>query len=137
MDIEEFRVTDVLGQKSLITVCPISKHSSEGDRHEEASLLALSHLAVKLSGLRVDTEYICDVSVITEHQHPDYAVNWHHPDRQTLPDNHRFLQTEAKGSQGGFPETSHHKETAVKFNFCEFMANTNSNMTCETEYISL
>lgn len=130
-------MTDVLGQKSIIAACPISKQSSEGDKREEASRLVLSHLTVKPSSLWVDTEYICDISVITEHQHPDYALNWHHPDGQTLPDNYRFRHLEAKGSECDFPESSHLKEIIEKFNICEFVANTNSNMTCETDYISL
>ena len=79
-------MTDVLGEKSLITVCLNSQPSSEEDLHEDTSLLLISRLIIKPSALELDPEYISDASVITEHPlvslqsyHAD-TVSCRHPD---------------------------------------------------------
>ncbi|XP_051278637.1 interleukin-6 receptor subunit beta isoform X1 [Dicentrarchus labrax] len=162
LNIEDFQVTDVLGEKSLIIVGPSSQSSSEEDLHEDTSLLSISHLSAKLSALELDTEYVCDAPVITENQlvslqsyHPDYTVNCQHPDRvffseqsreadsalphQTHEANSCFPQKQEESRLVDSSVTLHQKETAVKACFFYFMANTNSRcvyqMTCEEEYV--
>lgn len=119
-------MTDVLGEKSLITVGPDSQPSSEEDLHED--------LIIKLSSLKLDTEYVSDAPVIPEHQLVSPQSS-HHPDRESR---------EADAALNGcFPqkeeETSPQKETAVTCNFRQFTANTHSHcvyqMTCDTEYV--
>ncbi|XP_041793945.1 interleukin-6 receptor subunit beta isoform X2 [Chelmon rostratus] len=133
LDMKDFQVTDVLGEKSVIMVGPNSQHSSEEDLHEGTSLLSISHLIIKLY-----TEYVSDSPVFTEHQlvspqsdHPDNTVNCHHPDGvfiadaaplpQTQEANGCFPQKEEEGRDIDFSETSQQKETAVR-------------MTCEAEH---
>ncbi|XP_044051841.1 interleukin-6 receptor subunit beta isoform X2 [Siniperca chuatsi] len=153
LDIEDFQVTDVLGEKSIITVSPNSQLSSEEDRHEDTSLLSISHLIIKLSA-DLDTEYVSDAPLTTEHQlvslqssfHPDYTVNCRHPDRvgreadaallhQTRDANSWFPQKEEDSRQVDFSKTSRQEETAVKCCVREFMANTDSQIICEAEYV--
>lgn len=158
LDIEDFRETDILGEKSLIVVSPKSHRSSEEDLHEDTSVLSLSHLTLKLATLKLDTEYVSDGHVITEHQlaslsppfHPDYAVNCHHPDSVFISEQGRLrhlsqeddssvLQKEE--SRQADDEMSQQKGMAVKCAFCDFAVNTNTRcsdqMTCETEYIMI
>ncbi|XP_073322228.1 interleukin-6 receptor subunit beta [Pagrus major] len=148
LNIEDFQVTDVLGDQSVIMVCPNSQHSSEEDLHEDTSLLSISHFISKLATLQLDTEYVSDSPVTTEHQlvslqsyHPDYAVKYRAADipllHQAQKANRCFLQKEEESQQDNFSETSHQKKTAVKLCFREFMADTNIygvyQMSCETE----
>ncbi|XP_038559756.1 interleukin-6 receptor subunit beta isoform X2 [Micropterus salmoides] len=160
LNIEDFQVADILGERSPIIVRPNSQPSSEEDLHEDTSVLLISHLIVRLSTLELDTEYVSDAPITTEHQlacaqsscHPDYTVNCCHPDtvfiseesreadaallHQTHEANSWFPQKESR--QADFSETSHQKLTAVKCCFRELTANTNSRcacqMTCEAEY---
>ncbi|TDH13180.1 hypothetical protein EPR50_G00055450 [Perca flavescens] len=159
LDIEDFQVTDVLGEKSLITVCPNSQPSSEEDLHEDTSLLLISHLIIKPSALELDPEYISDAPMITEHPlvslqsyHAD-TVSCQHPDtvlpseesseadaavlHQTRETNSCFPQKE---EESDFSERLHQKEkeTALKCHFPEFMPNSHCayQITCEAEYVS-
>ncbi|XP_031734792.1 uncharacterized protein LOC116400846 [Anarrhichthys ocellatus] len=137
LDMEDFQVTDVLVEKSLITVCP----NSEEDLHEDASPLSI----VKLSALQLDTEYRPDAPGNTEHPlvslqsyHADYPDNRRHPDavflsedvaplRHTSDANGRFAQRD--------DETELKRET---FDLCELVANGHDvyQMTCEAEYVA-
>ncbi|XP_019131673.2 interleukin-6 receptor subunit beta isoform X2 [Larimichthys crocea] len=159
LDIEDFQVTDVLGEKSLIMVCPNSQHSSEENLHEDTSLLSNRHLIIKT------TEYVSNASVIMDHQlvslqslHPDYAVNCHHPDivffseesrkakaallhqpHEVVALNSCFPQNEQEHRPCDLSETLYRKETDVTYRFHEFMLNTINlrvyQMTCETEHV--
>ncbi|TMS03724.1 hypothetical protein E3U43_000613 [Larimichthys crocea] len=159
LDIEDFQVTDVLGEKSLIMVCPNSRHSSEENLHEDTSLLLNRHLIIKT------TEYVSNASVIMDHQlvslqslHPDYAVNCHHPDivffseesrkakaallhqpHEVVALNSCFPQNEQEHRPCDLSETLYRKETDVTYRFHEFMLNTINlrvyQMTCETEHV--
>ncbi|XP_032371256.1 interleukin-6 receptor subunit beta isoform X2 [Etheostoma spectabile] len=154
LDIEAFQVTDILGQKSPITICPNSQPSSEEDLREDTSLLSISHLIIKQSSLELNPDYISDAPVITEDPlvflqsyHADYTVSCQHPDtvfpyedscvadtallHQTHEGNSYFPQKEEKSY---FSE----KEIVLKCNFCEFMPNSHCayQMACEAEYVS-
>ncbi|XP_078107633.1 interleukin-6 receptor subunit beta [Sander vitreus] len=151
LDIEDFQVTDVLGEKSLITVCPNSQPSLEEDLHEDTSLLLISHLIIKPSALELDSEYISDAPVITEH--PLVSLLSYHADsvfpseesreadaamlHQTHEANNCFPQKE---EESDFSERLHQKEkeTALKCHFREFMPNNHCayQITCEAEYVS-
>lgn len=158
LDMQDFQVTDVLGEKSVITVAPSSQPSSEEDLHEDRSLLSISHLIIKLSALELDPEYISDAPVITQHPlvspqscHADYPVNCQHPDRVFTAEESRevdvvllhqkansyFPQTEEESRQVDCSQASHQNETAVKCALGEFMANSHCvyQMTCEAEYV--
>ncbi|XP_035852887.1 interleukin-6 receptor subunit beta isoform X2 [Sander lucioperca] len=151
LDIEDFQVTDVLGEKSLITVCPNSQPSLEEDLHEDTSLLSISHLIIKPSALELDPEYISDAPVITEH--PLVSLQSYHADsvfpseesreadaamlHQTHEANSCFPQKE---EESDFSERLHQKEkeTALKCHFREFMPNSHCayQITCEAQYVS-
>ncbi|XP_076586604.1 interleukin-6 receptor subunit beta [Chaetodon auriga] len=156
LDIKDFQVTDVLGEKNLITVGPTSQHSSTEDLHEDTSPLSVSVLIMKLSALQMVTEYVSDSPVITEHQlvspqsdHPDDAMNCHHPDAvfiadaallpQTQEANSCFPPEEDKSREVDLSEILQQKEAAVTWSFPECMADTNSHcdyqMTSEAEYM--
>ncbi|XP_068559635.1 interleukin-6 receptor subunit beta [Cebidichthys violaceus] len=142
LDMEDFQVTDVLGEKSPITVCP---NSEEDDLHEDASPLSI----LKLSALRLDTEYVPDAPVNTGHPpvspqsyRADYPDNRRHPDAGFLSEESRdaaaaLLQT--PDANGRFPqrddETPLEKET---FDLCELVANGHDvhQMTCEAGYVA-
>ncbi|XP_034727066.1 uncharacterized protein LOC117944399 isoform X2 [Etheostoma cragini] len=152
LDIEAFQVTDILGQKSLITVCPDSQPSSE-DLRGDTSLLSISHLIIKPSSLELDPDYISDAPVITEDRlvslqsyHADYTVSCHLPDTVCLnkdscvADTALLHQTHEGNSY--FPqkkeESGFSRETALKCNFCEFIPNSHCayQLACEAEYVS-
>ncbi|XP_070820044.1 interleukin-6 receptor subunit beta [Chaetodon trifascialis] len=155
LDIKDFQVIDVLGEKSLITVGPTSQHSSAEDLHEDTSRLSISTLIIKLSALQMVTEYVSD-SPVTEHllvspqsDHRDDAGNCHHPhavfiaDAALLPQtqeaNSCFPQEEEESRELDLSETLQQKEVAVKCSFPECMADTDSHcdyqMTSEAEYM--
>ncbi len=125
---------DVLGEKSLIIVGPDSQPSSKEDLHKD--------LIIKLSDLKLDSEYVSDAPVITEHQLLSPQSS-HHPDRESREADAAlsscFPQKEEESRQFHLPAMSLQKEIAVTCNFHEFIANTNSHcvyqMTCETEYV--
>ncbi|XP_054466393.1 interleukin-6 receptor subunit beta [Anoplopoma fimbria] len=140
LDMEDFQVKDVLGEKSLITVGP----NSEEDLREDAALLSV----VKLSALRLDTDYIPDAPVIQEHPlvcsqsyHTDYSENRRHPDGVFLSEESRDAAVTGEAN-GSFPqredETLHQRETDVKLNLCDFVASSPGGyqMTCEAEYVA-
>lgn len=60
LDIQDFQVTDVLGEKSPIMIGPKPKASSEENLHEDMSVPSFSHLIIKLSALDSDTEYVSE-----------------------------------------------------------------------------
>lgn len=104
LDIEDFRVVDVLGDKGLILVCPRRERSSKEDLHEDAS--PLMH-TVKLDSVGVAEHF-------TGRQNSDndsFLFKLENPPFQ-------FLE--------GLCQDQH---------LSEGMANLNSHMTCETEYI--
>ncbi|XP_033475902.2 interleukin-6 receptor subunit beta isoform X1 [Epinephelus lanceolatus] len=153
LDIKDFQVTDVLGEKSLITVSLTSQPSSEEDLHEDTSLLSISHLIIKLSALELDPEYISDAPVVTQHPlvslqpyHSDYPVNFHHPNNQeantallchTREAIGHFPQEEEKGGQVDLSEPSHQIHAALKCPFLDLIAKGHSvyHMTCEDDYL--
>ncbi|KAI3372951.1 hypothetical protein L3Q82_023397 [Scortum barcoo] len=135
LDIEDFQVTDILGVKSLIMVGQHTPPPSEEDLHKD--------LTIKLSALELDSEYVSDAPVITEHQLISPQTS-HRPDRK-----HReadaalsscfLFQKEEESRLVNFSVKSHHKEIAATCHFREFMANANTpcvcQITCETEYV--
>ncbi|XP_022623829.1 interleukin-6 receptor subunit beta-like [Seriola dumerili] len=151
LDIKDFQVTDVLGEKGIIVVRPNS------DLHEDTSLLPLSHLIVKLSTLDLDTEYVSEAALTTEHQlqsfHPDYAVNCHHPEGGVVSEERQqpdaALLHQVHETDGWFPRkeegTRQHDlsqklhQNTVKHSFSEFRANADSGgvnqMTCDADYL--
>ncbi|XP_029294751.1 interleukin-6 receptor subunit beta [Cottoperca gobio] len=147
LDIEDFQVTDVLGEKSPITVGPNSEPSSEEDLHENTSLLSTNHLSIKLLALEMD--YISDAPVITEHPlvslqsyQADCRLNCRHFDRVFTSEEIRdadaaLLRQTHEARLVDFSERSHQKEAAVKCNFRDLMANRHcvNQMTCEAEYV--
>ncbi|XP_029915578.1 interleukin-6 receptor subunit beta [Myripristis murdjan] len=81
LDIENFRVTDVLGKKHLKVVAPDSRLSSDEDLHEHTPPPSLSHLIIELSALKMSLSD--PVTAGTTEQKllslpscgPDYVVN--------------------------------------------------------------
>ncbi|XP_034546895.1 interleukin-6 receptor subunit beta [Notolabrus celidotus] len=148
--VDDFHVTDVLGEKSLITVSPNSEPPSEKDLHEDASLLPIRHLVITL-----DPDYVSDAPVFPDPvpssfqtpYHPVYSVNCPHVDqdqeefaseesREVDSASHAdacFPQKEEDGS-GRISEISRLRETVMKSLFQEFMRNTHQT-SCEDEYV--
>ncbi|XP_075935016.1 interleukin-6 receptor subunit beta [Anarhichas minor] len=138
LDMEDFQVTDVLVEKSLITVCP----NSEEDLHEDASPLSI----VKLSALRLDTEYLPDAPGNTEHPlvslqsyRADYPDNRRHPDAVSLSEEDAAPLRHTSDANGRFAQRD--DETELKretFDLCELVANGHDvyQMTCEAEYVA-
>ncbi|XP_059184696.1 interleukin-6 receptor subunit beta [Centropristis striata] len=139
LDMEDFQVTDVLGEKSLIVV---GLNSSEEDLHEDSSLLSTSRLIIKLSALELDTEYISDCPVTTElplvslpSSYTEHPVNHHHPEAaaallcHTHEASSRFPQKEEETGQANLSETKSH--------FSEFTGNRGCvyQMSCEDDYV--
>ncbi|XP_076007042.1 interleukin-6 receptor subunit beta [Genypterus blacodes] len=88
LDIQDFQVTDVLGEKSPIMIGPKPTASSDENLHEDMSLPSFSHLIIKLSALDSETEY---VSHHTQHQdvslqpyYLDYIIKGDDPDDAPL-----------------------------------------------------
>ncbi|XP_050930827.1 interleukin-6 receptor subunit beta isoform X2 [Lates calcarifer] len=152
----QFQVTDVLGEKSAIVIGPNSPFSSEEDLHENTSLLPPGHLIIKLSGLKLDAEYVSDTPLTTELQlqsyNPDYAVNCHHSDKVFVSEERREADAaQAHEGQIWFPwreevnmqldlsQISYQTEAAVKCSFHELMTKADSRcdyqITCEAQYV--
>uniref|UniRef100_A0A3B4YUZ0 Interleukin-6 receptor subunit beta-like n=1 Tax=Seriola lalandi dorsalis TaxID=1841481 RepID=A0A3B4YUZ0_SERLL len=151
LDIKDFQVTDVLGEKGIIMVGPNS------DLHDDTSLPPLSHFIVKLSTFGLDTEYVSEAALTKERQlqsfHPDYAVNCHHPEGGVVSEERQqadaALLHQVHETDGRFPRkeerTRQHDlsrklhQNTVKHSFSEFRANADSGsvnqMTCEAEYL--
>lgn len=104
LDVEDFRVVDVLGDKGLILVCPRQERTSKEDLHEDAS--PLMH-TVKLESV---------------------GVSEHFTGRQNG-DNDSFL-LKLQNPPFQFLEGLHQDQ-----HLSEEMANQNSHMAYETEYI--
>lgn len=104
LDIEDFRVVDVLGDKGLILVCPRQERSSKEDLHEDASL---PMHAVELDSV---------------------GVSEHFTGRLNSDDDNFLLKLENPPFQ--FLEVLCQDQ-----HLSEGMANQNSHMICETEYI--
>ncbi|XP_060895021.1 interleukin-6 receptor subunit beta isoform X3 [Labrus mixtus] len=138
LDMDDFMVTDLLGPKSFINVSSTCEPSPSERLHEEAPLLSISQLFIKM-----DPEYVSDAPVFTEpllaslhpSYHPVYTVSCNYTDQDRDQDqdwdrdqevfiSEAFLQKEEE-SRWDF-ETSPHRETLVKSSFHEFMANMNS-----------
>lgn len=131
----------MLGVKSAIVVGP-----RWSDLHEDTALLPLDHLIIKLSDLRLDTEYDSDTT--TEHQLQRYlsdkvsvsdksreAALLHHQTRDT---NSLFPQKEEENRQFDC-QTSQQAHNVVKFCFHQLVANVDSHcvnhITCDAEYV--
>ncbi|XP_042337776.1 uncharacterized protein LOC121938661 [Plectropomus leopardus] len=151
LDIKDFQVTDILGEKSLITVDPCF---SGEDLHEDAPPLSISLLTNRLSSLELDAEYISDAPVLTEHpllslpSCPDkYPVDRNHPnsrevDVALLHQTHEALscfsqKKEESDENADLSEPSHPRETALKYPFRDLMANGDRvyQMACEDDYL--
>ncbi|XP_040898632.1 interleukin-6 receptor subunit beta [Toxotes jaculatrix] len=117
LDIRDFQVTDILGEKSGIMVVPNSPLSSGEDVGKESSVLPLSHLIIDLDSQDVsDTEHqLRPHHVSDENQEADAALLHH--------------MCEANGR---FPcEEEEHRQLdpsdpAVKSHLHELLANTDS-----------
>ncbi|XP_070759859.1 interleukin-6 receptor subunit beta [Enoplosus armatus] len=117
LDIKDFQVTDIVGEKSVITVGP--QPSSEEDVHEDASLLSIGHL-IRLSVLELDTEYVSDAAVTAEPRssyHPDYTVNCRHPDRVFIPE--ESPEADTREANGWFPQREEERRQMT----CEYVRN--------------
>ncbi|CAK6976184.1 interleukin-6 receptor subunit beta [Scomber scombrus] len=156
LDIEDFQVKDVLGEKSLIIIGPKSSSTTEEeeDYDEDKPALSLSHLIIEL-----DLNYVTNteppplqpppppVSLLS--LHPDYAVNCRDPDAASTPEQSGEVDRQTRRVNGCFPQkeeesrpvchVSHPEGTAVNAHFHELMrANADScfyQMTCEDEYV--
>ncbi|XP_041642778.1 interleukin-6 receptor subunit beta [Cheilinus undulatus] len=140
LDIYAFEVTDVVEQKSSITVCPNCEPPSEKELHEDASLLSSNQLLIKM-----DPDYVSEALVFTEpvlpspqtSYHPVYSVSCSHADQDQdqevlLPKrnhanvppqtNSNFPQKEEEN--GRVSEFSQQRETVVQSPCHEFTANT-------------
>ncbi|XP_008302894.1 interleukin-6 receptor subunit beta-like [Stegastes partitus] len=71
---EDFQVTDVLGEKSLITVNPKSQPSSEETDEDSCQPVQLS---VQLSTLKLDSEYVSEAAQTSDRQQHE-AHSWFH-----------------------------------------------------------
>lgn len=105
LDIEDYRVGDILGDKGLILVVPRQEHSSKKDLEEDAS--PLMH-TIKLDSVCIS----------------EFATK---PENST---NDGFLRKVEENTLNQFSE-----EMCQDRHFSEGMTNHNSHMTCETEYI--
>lgn len=127
-------VTGVLGEKSLITVCPNSHEDLyedlyedlHQDLHQDAPLLSV----VKPSALRLVTEYVLAAPVSTEQ--PLVSPQSRHADHpeEGASSGSRFPPGEDEAALG--------EETAVRLNLCDFVASGRGGyrMTCEAEYVA-
>lgn len=121
LDIEDFQVTDVLGERSLIMVGP--KLSSAEDLHEDTSLLPIGHLGVQLSCLKMDVEYVSDSPQTTEQQQltslqpPDsvfFSEESREAGNQPLPSRSGwFPQKQEENEPVSVCQTSRHTETPL------------------------
>lgn len=113
---------------------PKSQLSSEEDLQEDPSLLSLT---AKLSAFALDAEYVSTVSVIAEYQHPDDIEDCRHLDFQTQEGNGTHLRKPEQGAQVDAPGVSRQRGTDANFDFCDFVAETSSQVTCGSEYIDI
>ncbi|KAM3610986.1 uncharacterized protein V6R79_011809 [Siganus canaliculatus] len=96
LDLEDFQVTDILGEKSPIMISPKSQPTTEEeDLLGDDSLVSMSHLLIQMSGLQVDLQYISHVSIIPEQQLDSLPSP--HPDRA-------FKSEESSGVNSYFPQ---------------------------------
>ncbi|XP_035798723.1 interleukin-6 receptor subunit beta isoform X2 [Amphiprion ocellaris] len=130
LEIEDFQVRDVLGDKSLITVNPNSLLPSE-EMHEDSPLpVQLSvQLSVQLATLKLDSEYVSEAPQISDqHRHEAHS---------------RFNQKEDEQldvSKRHFDEFEAHQTSCEE----EFLLNSEaenehgdgSYLICETDYIT-
>ncbi|CAJ1069675.1 interleukin-6 receptor subunit beta [Xyrichtys novacula] len=148
--IDDFRVMDVLGEKSLITFASTAEPEK---LHEDVSLLSFGHLISKL-----DPQYVSDAPVFEEpvlmspqSYHPVYSVNCPLADQ----DHHFFRPVELRETDSAsqanscFPQKeeesrrltkiSRQRETVMKSVLHEFMLNTPRlgvyQMSCEAQYV--
>ncbi|XP_010788218.1 uncharacterized protein [Notothenia coriiceps] len=157
LHIEDFQVMGVHGENGLITIGPNFKSSYEEDLNENNSPLSISQLSTKPSALEVDTDYIPDVPVTTEHPliplqsyEADYGLNYRKCDRVFTSEERREADAaqlspkkEANVCFPGvehrpddFSERAHQTEAALKLNVPELMANSCVNqITCEADYM--
>nr|XP_020450791.1 interleukin-6 receptor subunit beta-like isoform X2 [Monopterus albus] len=143
LEIKDFLETDILGEKSAIVVRPSSGLPSEESLNEDTSLLPLAHLIIRLSSVKLDTEYVSDTLQV-QLSHPDRAVQ---PEESLL---HRQAhgasswfprQEEEENGQLGLSQTSYQEQiNAVKCDFHQFVANADAHcayqMSCEAEYVA-
>lgn len=142
LDVRDFQVTDVVGEKSVIVVAPKSPLPPDEDLGEDTSLLPLSRLFIKLSSLELDTTYVSDAAPPSEQLppppplHPDYAVNCHRPPDEAaiLPQVCDALSPSPHKEEGEVDRP----QTSVKHLFLELVTNAagdNQMMSCEVEYL--
>lgn len=105
LDIEDYRLMDVLGDKGLILVVPRQEHSPKKDLQEDASLL--------MHTIKLDSVCISEFATKQENSAND-----------------GFLRKVEENALNQFSEG-----LCQEWDFSEGMTNHNSHMTCETEYI--
>lgn len=150
LDIQDFQVTDVLGEKSPIIVGPKSQPPSDENLHEDTPLPSFSQLMVKPSALDLDTEYVCYHSqhqaVSLQSYHLDYIIKCDHPDSAPL------LPCQTHEAESYFPQEGNAsgqdrvfhvlRQTgdAVNWDFHEILASEDSfcfsQMDCVAEYMA-
>ncbi|KAK5909310.1 hypothetical protein CesoFtcFv8_003252 [Champsocephalus esox] len=137
LHVEDFQVTDGLGENGLIMIGPNFKSSYVEDRNENNAPLSISQLSTKPSALEVDTDYIPVAPVTTEHPliplqfyEADYGFNY----RRVFTSEERREADAAQLSQRNeasvcfpevehrpddFSERAHQTEAALTFYFPE------------------
>ncbi|XP_074525722.1 uncharacterized protein LOC141789999 [Halichoeres trimaculatus] len=157
LDIHDFLVTDVLGEKSLIVVTP----TSDPSLREDAALLSIRHLVPTL-----DPDYVSDAPVFPDPvlesprppYHPVYSVNYPPADQDQgaheADPAPGLLQREEESR--GVSETPRQRETVFRSLLEELMwtrcepgcvgnsssfrgrsdAETNRSLTCDSGYIA-
>lgn len=137
MNITDLQETDLIGVRSAIVVGP-----RWSDLHEDTAPLPLGHFSVKLSDVRLDTEYVCNTPLTTEHQlqcclpgKASVSALLHH---QTFDDDSWFHQKEEEKPHLDC-RTSQQADDGEKCCFHKLMGNTDdhcvSQITCEPEYV--
>lgn len=105
LDIEDYRVVDVLGDKGLILVVPRQERSSKKDLQEDASPL--------MHTIKLDSVCVSEFATRRENSAND-----------------GFLHKVEENTLNQFSKGLCHE-----WDFSEEMTNHSSHMTCETEYI--
>ncbi|XP_026199743.1 interleukin-6 receptor subunit beta isoform X2 [Anabas testudineus] len=136
LDIKDFQETDICGVKNAIVVAPRLT-----DLHEDTALLSFGHFAVKLSDVKLETQYVSNSPLPTEHQLQCYLPEVFESDKhhQTRHANIWFPQKEEEDRRHLDCQTSQQGSDVVKCCFHELMANADdccvSQITCEPEYV--
>uniref|UniRef100_A0A3P8TV24 Fibronectin type-III domain-containing protein n=1 Tax=Amphiprion percula TaxID=161767 RepID=A0A3P8TV24_AMPPE len=129
LEIEDFQVRDVLGDKSLITVNPNSLLPSE-ETHEDSPLpVQLSvQLSVQLATLKLDSEYISEAPQISDQHRHEAHSRFNQKEDEQLDVAKRHFEFEAH-------QTSCEEEFLLNSE-AENEHGDGSYLICETDYIT-